>query len=68
MLITAEFSIQHVLMTIVPQAILLKLKTLIYGIFPQKRAIRHQTVPQLLYEFHFEIQVQLVQATAYTAR
>ena len=39
MLITAEFSIQHVIMTILPQAILLKLKkTLMYGIFPQNSA------------------------------
>ena len=38
MLITAEFSIQHVFMTILPQAILLKLKTLIDGIFAQKKS------------------------------
>jgi len=51
MLITAEFSIQHVIMTILPQAILLKLKK------HSCMAFFHKTVPQLLHEFRFEIQV-----------
>jgi len=67
MLTTAQFSIQHMIMTILPQAILLKLKTLI---FPQKKyeqsVIRY--VSKLLHEFHFGRQVELVQATTYTAR